>query len=163
MRRNSTVFGVAVLVAIAGALVYLAVSIQRASSEEVCGVCSRPLHGQSRAVGFVENRRETFCCPTCALTAHRQSGEPARITELTDYETDSPLDPAGAYLVRGSNVNQCMRDRRLVDATKQSYAMEYDRCSPSFIAFARKEAAEDFATRHGGTVLRFNEFAAALR
>jgi nitrous oxide reductase accessory protein NosL len=56
-----------------------------------------------------------------------------------------------------------MREHRLVDVTKQSYAMEYDRCSPSFLAFAGQAAAEDFAREHGGTVLRFEELAAALR
>lgn len=162
MRKRSTVIGIGILGTIAAGLVYLAVSMQRASSREMCQVCRRPLHERSRTVGFLGDTQDVFCCPACALTSHQQTGQAVKITELTDFVTDSKLDPANAFLVRGSNVNLCTRHHPLVDDAKQSYAMEYDRCSPSVLAFATREEAESFARDHGGDVMPFREFAGAL-
>ena len=162
MPQKSTVIGVAVLATIAAGLVYLAVDMRRASSQAMCQVCKRPLHERSRTVGLLGDKLDVFCCPACALASHRQTGQAVKITELTDFATDSKLDPAHAFVVRGSDVNLCTRHHPLVDDAKQSYAMEYDRCSPSVLAFANKEEAESFAREHGGEVEPFRDFAGAL-
>jgi hypothetical protein len=162
MGQKSVVVGIAILVAIAASIVYLAISVERASSQEICWVCNRPLHERSRTVGLLGNSREVFCCPACALTAHRQTGKLVRILELTDYVKDSTLDPKNTFLVRGSDVNLCSHHHPLVDSAKQTYQVEYDRCSPSVLAFAAEQEAEAFAKEHGGTVLPFRDFEIAL-
>ena len=161
MRRQWTVAGIAILAVIAAGFVYLAVR-EQASSHEMCQICKRPVHERSRTAGFLGTERELFCCPACAFASHRQSGQAVRITELTDFATDTKLEPQRSFLVRGSDVNLCSHRHSLVDASRQSYTMEYDRCSPSVLAFANKGTAQAFAREHGGAVLSFGDFAATL-
>ncbi len=133
----------------------------RSSETQICQACSRPIHIHTRTVGLVGNHRELFCCPACALTTHDQSGKPVKIVELTDYGTGSALSPTQAFLVRGSDVNPCAQQHGPVTSDKQPTDVSFDRCSPSMLAFASREAAERFAKEHGGEVLSFSEVAAA--
>ncbi len=153
--------GVAIILVFLLGLGYAGWRISRSSEPEVCQVCRRPIHSDTRTVAWVGTRREVFCCPACALTTHDQSGRPVRIVELTNYETNSPLAPAHAYLVRGSDMNLCALHQGPMDPYKQPTAVAYDRCSPSLLAFANREAAARFAREHGGAVLSFSELAAA--
>ena len=161
MKRKGAWFGAAVMLAIVLGLGYTAWRISRSSEPQVCQACSRPVHAHSRTVGLVGNRRELFCCPACALTAHDQDGRPVKIVELTDYETSSPLSPTQAYLVRGSDVNTCAQDHGPVGPDKQPTHVHFDRCSPSMLAFVSRDAAARFAGEHGGKVLSFSGLAAA--
>ncbi|MBI4905729.1 MAG: hypothetical protein HY820_19000 [Acidobacteria bacterium] len=160
MTHKGTLSGLAILVAMAALLGYTAWRL-RTSEVPVCDVCIRPLHARSRVVGLIEDKRQRFCCPACAFTAHRQIGKLVKLLELTDYENDASLKPEGAYLVVGSSVNHCVRERMLLDRDKQSSPLDFDRCSPSMIAFARREAAEGFAGRNRGAIHRFQDVAAA--
>lgn len=133
----------------------------RPSEASVCQVCNRPIHSHTRTVGMVGSRRESFCCPACALTAHWQSGRTVKIVQLTDYDTNAAIAPSQAYLVRGSDVNTCAERHGPVSLDKQPTIVHFDRCSPSLLAFARREAAVRFASEHGGEVVSFSEFAAS--
>ena len=57
----------------------------------------------------------------------------------------------------GSTVNLCMRYQTLLDEVKEASPMEFDRCSPSVLAFAERSDAEDFVAQNGGTVMTFDE------
>jgi hypothetical protein len=161
--RRGIVFGWAVLLACGIALGYAGWRMRTTASTEICDACNRHVHPEARTVGTVDGKREVFCCPTCALTDHLQTGKAVTITSLTDAATGNSLAPADAYLVEGSDVNYCMRQRPLIDPDKRAAPMEFDRCSPSIIAFAGKEAAMQFAAEHGGRILRFEELAAAYQ
>ena len=161
MKRRGDLVGVACLLAVVLGLVYAGWRTWRSSEAQICQVCSRPIHSHTRTAGVAEGRREMFCCPACALTTHDQSGKAVKIVELTDYETNSALVPSQAYLVRGSDVNTCARQHGPVDPDKQPTVVHFDRCSPSLLAFARRDVAARFAKEHGGDVLSFSELAAS--
>ena len=152
--------GAALLLALVLGLGYTAWRVTRSSEEHVCQACNRPIHPESRTVGLVGDRREHFCCPACAMALQYQTGKAVRIVELTDYETRSKLLRSQAYMARGSDVNPCMRQHMLLAEDKQPAAMQFDRCTPSLLAFASRESAERMVKAHGGQVVRFSDLPA---
>ena len=164
MTSRATKVGLAILIAIACGLGYAGWRMLSHSGHEVCDVCNRPIHGQSQTAGQIEGgKAEVFCCPTCALTAHHQSDKKVKIIQLTDFDTDRPLAPDGAYVVEGSTLNLCLQHQPLADKDKQPVQIAFDRCSPSIYAFASEAGADRFAREHGGIVRRFQELAAAYQ
>jgi hypothetical protein len=163
MTRKGTMFGVVVLLAIASALVYAGWTIWTSSSSQVCRVCNRPIHDMTRTVGLMDGKREVFCCPTCALTEHHQSGEKVKLVEVSDFNTRSPLAPSNATFVAGSDLNCCVEDHVLLGQHEQVSPMEFDRCSPSIFAFAQRKEAETFQKQHGGTILSFEDLVATYQ
>ena len=161
--RNATRFGTVILLILGCALVYTGFRMRRTSGGQVCDACTRPLHHHSQVVGLVGGDREIFCCLACALSTQRQTGTPVKVVKLTDYETDSRLLPEGAYLAVGTNVNLCTQHHAMLDESKHSYPVGFDRCSPSILAFARKQSAERFVQEHGGQLERYADFAASYR
>ena len=100
-------------------------------------------------------KREVFCCPTCALSAGAQTHEPVRFEQLADYDTGHELPPVDAYAVEGSDLIPCVRSHQMLNRDGQPVPMDFDRCSPSIIAFANQTSAERFASEHGGEADRF--------
>ena len=145
----------ALLVAVAG-LIYTAWQWRDASRSESCRVCQRHLHAGSQVVALQQGRKEAFCCPTCAVTLGSQAGQAVSVVELTDFETGSRIAPEEAYLVQGSDINLCLQHPMLTDSQKQPASMQFDRCSPSVLAFSSQEAAEAFRQEHGGRLLPFS-------
>jgi hypothetical protein len=125
--------------------------IQVRQDPDVCYVCQRPVHAHSKTVAVAGGRARPFCCPACALSQH------ARITGLTSFTTSAPLAPDNAWVVRGSDLNMCVRTQELIGADKRAADLRYDRCLPGILAFARRDEAARFASEHGGEVLRFSE------
>lgn len=126
-----------------------------AHGPETCQACKREVHVHSRTSGEVDGKIHRFCCPTCALTEHVQTGKRVRVTELTDHDTLAALKPAEAFLVRGSEVNPCKDAKTHLSHDKQPMHAHFDRCAPGVLAFATEVRAVAFARRHGGAVLRF--------
>ncbi len=157
-KKSSWVGGITVL-AIAVALAYLGWRMLDPSVQDACGACGRPIHVHSQAVGTIEGSSQTFCCPACALTERRQSRQKVRVVELTDYQTGRRIEPEKAYIVRDSNLNLCMLHQVVVDDKKEARAVEFDRCSPSMIAFASPRGAARFIRRHGGVLVPFEQLA----
>jgi hypothetical protein len=62
---------------------------------------------RSEAVGLVDGKPQSFCCPACALTAHRQTGKVVDIRQLTDFEAGAGMNPASAFIAVGSDTNHC--------------------------------------------------------
>ncbi|MCC6389123.1 MAG: nitrous oxide reductase accessory protein NosL [Bryobacterales bacterium] len=162
MIRKGNIVGLAILFAIAALAAYAGWRMRSANAEG-CELCARPLHERSKVIGLLDGKKKTFCCPACALTAHRQLREKVRILQLTDYATDTPLDPAAAFIVKGSNVNHCLHDHVLLDRDHQPSSMDFDRCSPSLIAFRGERDAAQFIRNHGGRLERFSDVAAAYQ
>ena len=133
----------------------------RPAEAEDCYACRRTIHAHSKTVAFTDGRLRLFCCPACALSQHEQTGRPVTITRLTSFLTGEPLTPENAYVVRGSDVNMCIRTQEIIDSDKRPAGLHYDRCAPSLNAFAQRSEATEFAQRHGGEVLLFREAAAA--
>jgi hypothetical protein len=147
--------GVLVLLAAAIGLGYAAFTAYRHSQPEQCYACLRPIHAHSRTAAIVDGKPRTFCCPACALSEHEQERKPILVTELTDYLTGAKLSPSNAFLVRGSDVNLCVRAHSMLHADKRAAQLHYDRCLPGLLAFASRDQAMQFAREHGGQVLPF--------
>ena len=158
MLKRSSVIRVGSIVVLAFAVAQLACQ-SAPRRAQICEICQRPIHSNSLTVAEIGDRRQTFCCPACALASHAQGSQPQKVVELADYETGGRLAPREAYLVRGSDINPCARVRPLIDQDKEPHQVHYDRCSPSILAFAGKDTAAAFARAHGGTVMRFEELA----
>jgi hypothetical protein len=132
-------------------------------AEAACSVCGRPVHAESRVDGVVAGRPQTFCCAACALRARQQTGVNVMVSGFYDYESGESLTPEVAYVVVGSAINLCMREHVLMDAHKEASAMQFDRCSPSILAFGSQVAAERFRAEHGGVVQPFTELRDSYR
>lgn len=163
MGANRRYYGPVVLVALALGLAYVGWNMLGSGRAQTCHACSRPVHEQALTVALDDGRKETYCCLTCAFTHHQQSGKPVEITELRDYESGRRLLPQEAFIVRESDVNVCMRHHpMLADREGSSSSMEFDRCTPSMLAFATRERAQAFQQRHGGILLPFSEMHGAF-
>ena len=162
MKRHSVWIGGVVISVLALALGYGAWRMLQGQGRLVCEACSRPLHSHAQVVGLVGNERKEFCCPACALADHRQTGQSVRVIELTDYASEKPLSPESAYLVVGSNVNHCLHAKPLVNESKEASHLEFDRCSPSILAFAGEQGARAFMAENGGRLATFAELAGAF-
>ena len=155
MSRLQQILGVGLVMAVALGLGYVALRMTRTSRVEACQACGRAIHANMRTVAVVGNKREIFCCPTCALSAGTQIHEPVRFVQLSGSETARPLRPEDAVAVEGSDVIPCVRSHAMLNRDGQPVPMELDRCSPSIIAFANRSVAERFAADHGGEVDAF--------
>ena len=157
MARKSASIGLAILLAAVIAVGYASWTIYRDNRTEYCEFSARHVHAQTKAVAMVNGEEKVFCCPACAFTLRAQTGQSVNFLELTDYETARPLAPEGAFVVLGSEVNMCVTQHMLLDENRQAAPMDFDRCMPSLVAFARKEAAEHFLQVHDGTLISFQE------
>ena len=151
-----------ILVAVAGYAVYEYQHQARENAGNVCQICWRPVHSSMLAVGEVNGEEKRFCCPACALTTAQQTGQPVRLTRITDFNTNQPLDPKTAFLVRGSDVNLDMHSQPLVNQEKRPVPVHFDRCTPSILAFRSREEAQSFQQAHGGELLQMADLKAHL-
>lgn len=155
MSRGKQTLGLAVVVALAVGLGYAGWRMRTSRELAACQACGRAIHANMRTVAFIGDRREDFCCPTCALSAGAQTHEAVRFEQLADYATGHALKPADAYAVEGSDLIPCVRSHQMLNRDGLAVPMEFDRCSPSIIAFASRSDADGFAAEHGGRVDRF--------
>ena len=145
-----------------GALVGQGCQVFRSADASQCSACKRPIHAHSKTIADENGRSRVFCCPACALSEHTQIGRPITITRLTSYLTGEPLVPEVSYVVKGSDVNMCIRTEDIISPDKRPANLQFDRCAPSLYAFARRNEAVQFAREHGGEVMLFPQAAAAL-
>ena len=127
---------------------------QQQGQEDICQHSWRKIHPGVLTIGEVDGKEARFCCPACALTTAQQTGKPVRVLRLTDFYPHQPLDPAKAFLVRGSEMNLCTHPHPLVSEEKQPFDVHFDRCAPSILAFRSREEADAFRQEHGGEVLQ---------
>ena len=153
---RSTVVGIALTV-ILGVFGYYAWGTFQSRQASACFVCSRPLHGGSSVVADVDGESRRFCCAACALWAERQTGAKVEITQVSDHDSGAALESSEATFVVGSRVNHCLRQhsvfdssRTALDPAKETSSLEFDRCSPSVLAFSTRAAAGRFAGQEGG-------------
>jgi hypothetical protein len=159
--RTQQILGLGIVVAFALGLGYAGWRMMRNPSQgELCQASGRPIHADMRTVAFVGDKRGVYCCPTCALTEAAQMHLAVRFEQVADYETGDPLRPADAFAVEGSGVIPCFRPHNMVNRDGQAVPMDFDRCSPSIIAFANLAAAKRFASDHGGEAGKFLEIVA---
>jgi hypothetical protein len=153
MKRRGFVFGTFFILIFGSLLIVGALYVYQTSQNKICRVCHRPIHKHTMTTVVINGRTEQLCCPACALTDYVQTHQKVKIVSFTDYETEKPLDPEKAYLVEGSDVNFCLKDSVRMGQHKEADPIQFDRCSPSIIAFSHLQAATDFIGIHGGSLL----------
>ena len=162
MQKNSLRVGVVVVIALALLLGYVGLQMLDSERDRTCAACGRPVHSHAKVVGLVDEEPRTFCCAACLLMDHHQTGQNIEVVELTDYSTHIALDPDEAFLVVGSRVNHCLRHEPVLDQQRAASRLDFDRCSPSVLAFSSEAAARAFAVKNGGRLSRFGELAAKM-
>ncbi|MSR64483.1 MAG: hypothetical protein EXS18_01735 [Verrucomicrobiae bacterium] len=144
-----------VTVLIAGVvLALLAVSCSR--SPKVCAVCQRDeCKGLAFRVTLDTGRTVETCCPRCGLEYLKNNKLTARQLQATDIASGSWIDAKKAVYVSGSDVSHCSTMEVKRDAQGCCFFKGYDRCQPSVIAFANRDAAAAFQKQHGGSIVDF--------
>jgi nitrous oxide reductase accessory protein NosL len=147
---------IAVLAVLAGLVVagYRSMANREAA---FCGFCHRSIQANTKVIAEVDGRRRTICCARCAISEAYQEKKPLRLIAVTDYVSSKSLNPEQAYFVDGSRKVLCAHDEAMVDESRQTHEMTYDRCSPGTYAFAHREDAEAFVRENGGTVLQLQK------
>ena len=124
----------------------------------VCPICARSIHERSSAAVVIDGKRVTVCCIRCGITHNFQVGRPGEVTEVTDYNSNRPLNPRDSFYVEGSQISMCdPHDSGLMDQTKHLYPRIFDRCEPSTYAFAQRNDAATFVQTNGGKLLNWEE------
>ena len=123
-----------------------------------CPVCRRHEHGDSvvRVQAAGEGVKEV-CCLSCAFNYGRQESKAVTVLTVTDHGSGTPLDPARAAFVVGSDVSPCTHAAAPLRLEGESLPVQWDRCLPSVLAFASGESAGVFQREHGGTVRSFED------
>lgn len=141
------------LVGLASVFVY-----PRLQPEATCAACYRAIHGETHVRAHLEDGSTAdVCCPRCALRYQKERGDVASV-EVTDFATMKTLDAKDALFVEDSTVVLCRHDERVQeDRSGVQYALTWDRCLPSLIAFSTREAAVAFQRESGGVVKTYAE------
>jgi len=93
--------------------------------------------------------------PRCGLAAIMQNG--GRALDAVDFSSKKRIVAAEAIYLEGSDIMECCTDAGF-RANEGSYQkMEYDRCMPSLLAFARRVDAEMVQQKDGGQIISFEE------
>ncbi len=162
MRLRTVALVFAVLVVVSG-LSYAGWRIIASRHAHICAACQRPVHRASQTIAIADGKTSTFCCPACALSQRTQTGRRIELVSVTNFEDGTTVNPAGTYLVRGSEMSSCSHHTTQLAPDKQPVQAHFDRCSPSLLAFSTKAAAVRFARQHGGEVVPYTVVAAQLR
>jgi hypothetical protein len=131
-----------------------------ARSPRTCAVCNRDeCKGMAFRVTLENGKTVETCCPRCGLHYLETNHLTARQIEATDFATGNWVDAAKAVYVSDSNVHPCAMPETLRDPQGCCMMKTYDRCLPSLVAFAGKDAAVAFQKAHGGQLVAFQEIA----
>jgi len=127
-----------------------------AGGKPVCEVCKRVIHTDtSFKIVRPDGSMKAVCCPRCGLAAVIQSG--GRVLEAVDFSSRKPIQAAEAVYLEGSDIMECCSATGFRSDEGAYQEMDYDRCMPSLLAFARREDAEVVRQKHGGNIISFEE------
>jgi len=127
-----------------------------AGGKPVCAVCKRVIQTEtSFRIARPDGSMQAVCCPRCGLAAVIQNG--GRSFDAVDFTTKKRVGAAEAIYLEGSDIMECCMSTGFRSDAGAYQKMEYDRCMPSLLAFARREDAEMVRQKHGGNILSFEE------
>ena len=153
---NTGVFAGLALICVAGLLGYFVWAGKIAGGKPVCDVCKRLIHTEtSFKIARSDGSVQSTCCPRCGLAAVTQNG--GRALEAVDFTSKTRIGAAEAIYLEGSDIMECCTGTGFRADQGAFQQMEYDRCMPSLLAFARREDAEMVQQKHGGQIISFEE------
>lgn len=156
MAKKATIVATLMLL-VAGVLIALGYWRIHRQAQQYCGYCQRHIEPRAKVIAEIGGERRTACCAHCVLSEARQERKPAKILEVTDYDSGTALKPETAWYVDGSRVVVCAHDAMVTDQSKHAGHLAFDRCAPGTLAFASREAAEAFMQKNGGALHSFGE------
>ncbi|HSR52670.1 MAG TPA: hypothetical protein VLV83_17755 [Acidobacteriota bacterium] len=123
-----------------------------------CDVCKRQIHGATHYRMHLENGQvKNTCCARCGLHYEQEQAEAEVVKrEVADFDSGEFIDASEAVYVEGSSVHLCCEAMAARDRSGGQYALHWDRCLPSLVAFGTREAAARFAHEHGGHITDFD-------
>ena len=122
-----------------------------------CEISGRPIHSNMLTVVEVNGEKLYACCPRCPLTLMQQAHAQVKLLEVTDYPSGRRLKARDAYFVNGSIVEMCSAPRMMSEEGRTPYLRQFDRCSPSLLAFAKEDEARAFMAHNGGSLERLDD------
>jgi hypothetical protein len=154
-RKIGTFVGLA-LICLTALLGFLVWTGRIAGGKPVCEVCKRLIQTEtSFRITRSDGSTRAVCCPRCGLAAVIQNG--GRVFDAVDFTTKKRVRAAEAIYLEGSDIMECCTATGFRSDEGSYQTMEYDRCMPSLLAFARHEDAEIVRQKHGGNILSFEE------
>ncbi len=123
-------------------------------AQTICGICQRPIKPELGVVAEIGGRTKHACCARCAITEAHQEHASLRLIQVTDYTTKKHINPQQAWYVEDSRKMACDHDMSMMDMSKHSEPLAFDRCAPGAFAFGSREDAEAFVAENGGVVRR---------
>jgi len=127
-----------------------------AGGKPVCEVCKRVIHAEtSFRIVRPDGSIEDVCCPRCGLAAVIQNGGHA--LDAVDFTSKKRIRAPEALYLEGSDIMECCSTTGFRSDEGAYQEMDYDRCMPSLLAFARREDAEAVRQKHGGRIISFEE------
>ena len=159
MVRRALSAGALVLVV---ALVTLAV-YQHSQNNNLCDACHRTMRDETHyQIAHTDGTLSELCCPRCGLR-HQATLTDVAKSEVADYHTGRMFAAKEAFFVEGSDVHACDHHQLVQeDRSGSQYALTWDRCLPSLVAFVSEEQARKFREDHGGQLRHYDELVAEL-
>ncbi len=153
--KIGTFVGLVVICAV-GLLGYFVWAGKIAGGKPTCDVCKRAIHTEiSFRIARPDGSVKAVCCPRCGLGAVIQNG--GRALEAVDFTSRKPIRATEAIYLEGSDIMECCSTTGFRSEEGPYLEMDYDRCMPSLLAFARREDAETVRKTHGGKIIGFEE------
>jgi hypothetical protein len=127
-----------------------------AGGQPLCEVCKRVMHPEtSFRITAANGAIKATCCPRCGLTSVIKTG--GKVLDAVDFSSRRRIAAVDAIYLEGSDIMECCSTTGF-RADEGSYQeIDYDRCMPSLLAFARREDAEAVRQKHGGNIISFEE------
>ena len=153
--KIGTFLGLAVIcvAALAGYYVWTG---RLAGGKPLCEVCRRVIHMEtSFRIAQANGAVQVTCCPRCGLTSVIKNG--GKVLDAVDYSSRKRIAAAEAVYLEGSDIMECCSAAGFRSDEGSYHEIDYDRCMPSLLAFARREDAETVRQKHGGTIIGFAE------
>lgn len=157
MSGQKVILGLAFLGVLFAAVLWGSKRIYAPSTNKTCQVCLRAIHeGQEFTLTLKDGKRIAVCCPPCGLHYElRHSAEVASM-KATDFAKGDTLPAAEAVYVETASISFCAEhsiERREASVEQ----LQWDRCTPSLVAFRNREEAERFQRLDGGRLLSYQE------
>ncbi len=124
-----------------------------------CEMCGRDkCRNMTMTIAREDGTEQHVCCARCGAHALAK-GAPARSIRVKDFDSAHTIDATRAIYVEGSDVHPCRGIMTEPPRDDQGCCRlpAFDRCEPSVVAFATREAAQRFMRVHGGTLTTWGD------
>ncbi|MEN8257546.1 MAG: nitrous oxide reductase accessory protein NosL [Thermodesulfobacteriota bacterium] len=105
-----------------------------------CALCATELKGHEQTTStFItkDKKRMRTCCAHCLLATINKNQENAKRAAIPDFKSGRMINAKKAYYVVATDMAIC--------------------CSPSTIAFEKRQDAEEFQKKHHGEIMTYDE------